>query len=85
VNPEDSASFLVGILTWNLVGGARGRSTKEIRRESPPTDCDRVDWLAVAVEAERVTRSGERFVSDGEGLVGVIAPLRDGARDTGCD
>lgn len=88
MNPEDSASFFVGILTWNLVGGARGRSTKEIRRESAPCDCDRVDWLPVAVEAERATRGevfGERCVSDCEGPVGVVAPLRDGARDTGCD
>ena len=28
---------------------------------------------------------GERWISDRAGPVGVVAPLRDGARDTGCD
>lgn len=75
----------MGILTVYRVV-ARGGSAKEIRRDSPPTDKDRVDWFVV--EVARVTRGevlGERCVSDRVGAGGVVAPLRDGVRDAGCD
>jgi hypothetical protein len=65
----------------------RGPSAKEIRRDSAPCDCARGGWSMTEIEGRpsRGETLGERWVGDREGAVGVVAPLRDGTRDAGCD